>query len=89
MRKITHKLKSTIYGNRIKAILKEKDMSPQELSDITGIFLSHISIIISGKRRGISLPIAFKIAEALNSKIEDVFIYKKPVQPVIIEDDGN
>jgi DNA-binding Xre family transcriptional regulator len=76
--KVKRKPKTKIYGNHIKAILKEKGMSLQELADITGIAPSHISIIMSGKRRCISLPIAFKITDALQNKVEDVFIYKKP-----------
>lgn len=67
-----------MYGNRIKAILKKKDMTPQELSDISGIMPSHISRIINGKRPNISLPIAIRIAEALKTPVEEVFIYRKP-----------
>ena len=83
------KPKTKMYGNRIKAILKEKGMSPAELADITGLAPSFISIIISGGRRCLSLPIAFKISEALESKIEDVFTYKKPIVVADIEDDAN
>jgi transcriptional regulator with XRE-family HTH domain len=72
------KPKSKMYGNRIKQILKEKNMSPQELSDIVETPPSHISRIINGQRRCISLPIAMKIAMALETPVEQVFIYKKP-----------
>jgi len=64
------KPKEKMYGNRIREILMSKEMSPQELSDITGIVPSHISRIINGKRLSLSLPIAFKIAEALGEPIE-------------------
>ena len=73
------KTKEKIYGNRIKAILKENSMTQQELADITGIGASHLSKIILGKRMCISLPIAFKISNALNKRIEEIFIDKKPV----------
>jgi len=73
------KPKTKMYGNRIKLILKEKNMSPQELADITETTPSHISRIINGQRRCISLPIAIKIAMALNTPVEQVFIYKKEV----------
>lgn len=85
----TRKAKEKMYGNRIKAILTEKGMSPQELSDIAGVLPSHISRIINGKRRCISLPIAIKISQALEMPVESVFIYKKPVTKAVIEDDGN
>ena len=61
----------------IRVILEEQGMSQQELADIsldgnTG----YLSRIINGQRRCISLPIAFKIAKALNKSVEQVFIYK-------------
>lgn len=83
------KPKEKMYGHTIKLILKEKGMSPQELSDISGILPSHISRIINGKRKCISLPIAIKIAQALETPVEQVFIYKKPVQIAPLEDDAN
>jgi DNA-binding XRE family transcriptional regulator len=71
------KEKEKIHSNRIRIIVEEQGMTQQELADIsldgnTG-FLSRI---INGRRRCISLPIAFKIAQGLNKKIEEVFIYK-------------
>ena len=71
--------KSKMYGNRIKIILKEKGMSPIELADIIETTPSHVSRIMNGQRRCISLPIAIKIALALSTPVEEVFIYKKPV----------
>ena len=52
-------------------------MTQQELADLaldgnTG----HLSRIINGQRRCISLPIAMKICIALNLPVEQVFIYK-------------
>ena len=71
------KEKEKIHSNRIRIILEEQGMTQQELADIsldgnTG-FLSRI---INGRRRCISLPIAFKVAQGLNKTIEQVFIYK-------------
>ena len=66
------KSREKIYGNKIKTILLESGMNQQELADITGIGVSHLSKIILGKRRCISLPIAFKISQALNKKIEEL-----------------
>jgi hypothetical protein len=82
------KSREKIYGNKIKTILLESGMNQQELADITGIGVSHLSKIILGKRRCISLPIAFKISQALNKKIEDVFIVKR-VTVSKVEDDMN
>jgi transcriptional regulator with XRE-family HTH domain len=83
------KAKEKMYGNRIKAILKEKEMSIQELSDISGVPPSHLSRIINGQRRCISLPIAIKVSQALETAVEQVFMYKKPVEPAVLEDDNN
>jgi len=79
------KPKEKLYGNRIRAILKEKNMSQAELSDISGIPKSHLTRIINGQRRCISLPIAIKLALALQTPVENLFIYQKPVN----EDDNN
>jgi DNA-binding XRE family transcriptional regulator len=71
------KPKEKIHGNRIREILEQIGMSQQELADITlNGNAAHLSRIMNGQRRCISLPIAFKIAEALNLQVEQVFIYK-------------
>lgn len=72
------KPKSKLYGNRIREILQEIEMSPQELADRIETSPSHISRIINGQRRCISLPIAMKIALVLGKPVEDIFIYKQP-----------
>jgi DNA-binding XRE family transcriptional regulator len=52
-------------------------MSQQELADITlDGNAAHLSRIINGQRRCISLPIAIKISNALQRPVEEVFIYK-------------
>jgi len=83
------KPKAKMYGNRIKAILQQIEMSPQELADIIESTPSHVSRIINGQRRCISLPIAIKIAQALKTPVEEVFIYAKPVPKTKVEEDGN
>jgi DNA-binding XRE family transcriptional regulator len=70
------KPKDKLHSNNVMLLLKEKDMTQQELSDLTGIYTTHLSKIIKGQRRCISLPIAIKISRALNEPIEKVFIYK-------------
>lgn len=76
--KVAKKPKEEIYSNRIRQILYERQMTPQELSDISGILPSHLSRIINGQRKCISLPTAMKVAEALKMSVEEIFIYKKP-----------
>ena len=50
-------------------------MSQQELADIALDGNSaHLSRIINGQRRCISLPIALKISKALNTPVEEVFM---------------
>lgn len=66
--------KEKIYGNNIKAILTESGMTQQELTDIVGTNRAHISQIINGKRRCISLSTAMKISKALGQPLEKVFI---------------
>jgi len=83
------KQKEKMYGNRIKEFLTKKQMYMQELSDITEISLSHLSRIVNGQRRCISLPIAIKISQALQEPVEAVFVYQAPVQRAEIEDDLN
>jgi DNA-binding XRE family transcriptional regulator len=71
------KAKEKLHSNRIKIILEEINMSQQELADIAlDGNASYMSRIINGQRRCISLPIAFKIAQALGKPVEEVFIYK-------------
>jgi DNA-binding XRE family transcriptional regulator len=71
------KAKEKLHSNRIKIILDEIEMSQQELADIAlDGNASYMSRIINGQRRCISLPIAFKIAQALGKQVEEVFIYK-------------
>lgn len=70
--------KEKLHSNRIRIILDEIGMTQNELADAScNGNKSHLSRIINGQRRSISLPIAIKIARALNRPVEEVFIYKK------------
>tara|TARA_R110002153_G_scaffold21379_9_gene71379 strand:- start:1526 stop:1795 length:270 start_codon:yes stop_codon:yes gene_type:complete len=69
------KPKTKLHSNKIRQILTEIKMSQQELADIALDGNSaHLSRIINGQRRCISLPIAIKIAKALQRPVEDVFV---------------
>jgi len=71
------KPKAKLHSNKIRLILAEIGMSQQELADITlDGNAAHLSRIINGQRRCISLPIAIKISNALQRPVEEVFIYK-------------
>jgi DNA-binding XRE family transcriptional regulator len=71
------KPKEKLHSNKIRIILEEIGMTQQELADIClNGRSSHLSRIINGQRRCISLPIAIKISQALKRPIEEVFIYK-------------
>jgi DNA-binding XRE family transcriptional regulator len=68
------KAKQKLHSNNIRQILSEIGMSQQELADISlNGNSAHLSRIINGQRRCISLPIAIKIAMALNKPVEQVF----------------
>lgn len=71
------KPKEKLHSNKIRLILAEIGMSQQELADLTlDGNAAHLSRIINGQRRCISLPIAIKISNALKRPVEEVFIYK-------------
>lgn len=74
------KPKAIVEGNNIKTILEEIGMSQQELADIVETNAGHMSAIINGNRKSISLPIAMKISKALKRPVEEVFIYKTGVK---------
>jgi DNA-binding XRE family transcriptional regulator len=69
------KPKTKLHSNRIRQILANIGMSQQELADIALDGNSaHLSRIINGQRRCISLPIALKISHALNYPVEEIFV---------------
>ena len=80
------KPKEKIHGNRIKSILDELKMSQNAFAKLTELNPSYLSKIILGKRRHISLAIAFKISNALGKPIEEVFLAKKQVKSTFEEE---
>jgi transcriptional regulator with XRE-family HTH domain len=77
MEKKERKPKEKLHSNRIRIILEELKMSQQELADLAlNGDATHLSRIINGQRRSISLPIAIKISHVLQRPVEEVFIYK-------------
>lgn len=64
--------KDFLIKNNLKKILKEKNLKPQDLSNLTGICRQNISQIINNKMiPGVIL--ASQIAIVLDKKIEDIF----------------
>lgn len=61
-------------AKRIKEIRKEKGMSQEELSNKIGANLSYVVYLETG-RRGISLPMLYKISKALGVKTKDLFTF--------------
>jgi putative transcriptional regulator len=57
-------------------LLHERGMTQTELSELTGITESQISLYISGKRK-MSLLSAVKIAFALKCHVEELYIWKQ------------
>lgn len=63
------KLKSNYLGN----ILKINGMTQSELASMCDTNKSHINRIVNGGSNCVSLPMALKIAKALDIKVEDIF----------------
>lgn len=80
LRKPKPKKPKEAVSNRLGIVLAELEMTQAELSELTDLYPSHISEIISGKRKGVTLPIALKIAKALNKKVEDIFFEPKTIK---------
>jgi len=75
--KKTKREKSKVYGNNITYWLDETGMTQAELAKAIDTNEGHISRIISGKRKHISLAIAVKIAQVFKQPVEVVFITTK------------
>lgn len=63
-----------IKENNVRQRLEEIGMTQQELADIVGTFRGHINKIINGKSACVSLPIAIKMAKAMGTSVEELFI---------------
>lgn len=70
------KPKERVEGNRIAQILEIKGITQAELCARTLLDKAHVSRIINNKTLCVSLPIAYRIAIALDEPIENVFILK-------------
>lgn len=59
--------------NRIRVLRAEKGWSQADLAEMVGVSRNSINAVENGKFDP-SLPLAFRIVEAFNLKIEDVFL---------------
>ncbi|WKZ34639.1 MAG: helix-turn-helix transcriptional regulator [Anaerolineales bacterium] len=59
--------------NRLKVLRAERDWSQADLADKLGVSRQTVNAIETGKYDP-SLPLAFKIAELFQMKIEEIFI---------------
>lgn len=51
-------------GQKIKELLEQRDMKPKELASISGVSKALISMLITGKRQGITAYTAKKLSNA-------------------------
>jgi transcriptional regulator with XRE-family HTH domain len=73
IRKPKAKKPKAVVKNRISEILRSKNMTQAELSDLSEMYPAHLSEIINHTRKGITLPIALKISGALQMPVEEIF----------------
>jgi DNA-binding Xre family transcriptional regulator len=66
-----------LVKNRITEVLRKKGMKPTELAAKTGLSDSYISRVTSRHVANITVITAFKISNALDVGIEDVFFIVK------------
>lgn len=59
--------------NRIKLIMRKQGLTQMDVEQITGIDQSNISKIIAGKKEGLTLINAAKIARALGHSLEYIW----------------
>mgnify|MGYP006055902811 CR=1 FL=1 len=59
--------------NRLKVLRAERNWSQQDLADRLGVSRQSVNAIETG-RFDPSLPLAFRVAEVFEAKIEDIFL---------------
>lgn len=59
--------------NRLKVLRAERNWSQQDLADALGVSRQSVNAIETGKYDP-SLPLAFRIADVFDKRIEDIFV---------------
>lgn len=62
-----------MYTNNLKKIRKSKNLTIQELSELSGVSMGYISHLENGSRRNPSREVMEKIAEVLEESIVKIF----------------
>lgn len=62
-----------MYYNKLKKIRKEKGITLQKLSNITGISAGYLCHLENGSRTHPSIEVMEKIAKAMNKTIFEIF----------------
>ena len=67
-------LRDIELAKKIKKTRIEKEITQQELSSKLGVHPTYIGFIERGQK-GLSLPVLYKIADALRVKVRDLFTF--------------
>jgi putative transcriptional regulator len=59
--------------NRLKVLRAERDWNQQDLADALGVSRQSVNAIETGKYDP-SLPLAFRIADVFDQRIEEIFV---------------
>jgi putative transcriptional regulator len=59
--------------NRLKVLRAQRDWSQQDLADALGVSRQSVNAIETGKYDP-SLPLAFRIADVFDNRIEEIFV---------------
>lgn len=65
-----------VVTNRLKKILEDRGIKQTWLAEKVGVTRGNMSNIINNRQQT-TIEVAFKIADILNLKLEDIFIYSK------------
>lgn len=57
---------------RIRQLRKERGLTQEKLAENLGLNISYVAYIETGKR-GLSLPVLFKVAKVFKVKVKDLF----------------
>ncbi len=72
--------KAKISRNRVAEVMIKKGVIAQEMADRIGTNGGHISRIMKNERPCISLPIALKISQVLQTPVEQLFFLEIPAK---------
>ncbi len=77
-KKKARKKRISIIKNKVGEKMAEKHISMQELADRIPTNAPHVWRIMRGERPCLSLPLALRIGQILETPVEELFIIKRP-----------